>query len=81
MVSGPYPSVGSKIHGFANGYFGRDSYDCRTIEAEGPDWLVTRNTRGQVELISRTSAERIDNINDGSHCTCEDAERDEEDSW
>ena len=45
-------AVGDVIHGFANGAFGRDSYDCRTIEAVGPDWIVTRNTRGETEHAS-----------------------------
>jgi hypothetical protein len=42
--------VGDAIHGFAGGYFGRDSYECRLVEAVGKDWIVTRNTVGQVEL-------------------------------
>jgi hypothetical protein len=34
--------VGTEVHGFANGIFGRDSYGCRRIEAMGADWVVTR---------------------------------------
>jgi hypothetical protein len=60
--------VGDFIHGFANGYFGRDSYDCRVIEEEGRDWLVTRNTRGEAELITKADARRIANPGDRSHC-------------
>lgn len=44
-------AIGHAIHGFAGGYFGRDSYHCRTVEAVGPDWVVTRNLVGKVELI------------------------------
>ncbi|MFB7440220.1 hypothetical protein ACFC01_17985 [Streptomyces mirabilis] len=33
---------GDVIHGFANGAFGRDHYDCVRVEAVGPDWIVAR---------------------------------------
>lgn len=36
---------GDIIHGFANGVFGRDHYDCVRIEAVGPDWIVAREAR------------------------------------
>lgn len=36
---------GDIIHGFANGAFGRDHYDCVRIEAVGPDWIVARDPR------------------------------------
>lgn len=45
-------AVGDIIHGFANGAFGRDSYDCRKIEAVGPDWIVTRDENGDVEFAA-----------------------------
>jgi hypothetical protein len=44
--------VGQMIHGFAGGAYGRDSYDCRRVEAVGFDWVVTRNSRGEVEIVS-----------------------------
>ncbi len=44
--------VGSVIHGFAGGAFGRDSYACRRVESIGADWVLTRNTRGEVEMVS-----------------------------
>jgi hypothetical protein len=53
-------SVGDTIHGFANGCFGRDSYDCRVVEAVGPDWLVTRNSNQVAEFISKNDAADID---------------------
>lgn len=34
--------VGSIIQGFAGGYFGRDSYEDRRVEAVGVDWVVAR---------------------------------------
>ncbi len=44
--------VGQRIHGFAGGAFGRDSYTCRTVEAVGADWVVTRNDNGWPEFVS-----------------------------
>lgn len=35
-------NVGRVIHGYCNGYFGRDSYHDKRIEAEGYDWVVVR---------------------------------------
>lgn len=46
--------IGDQIHGFAGGAFGRDSYDCRIVEAVGTDWAVTRNTNGEPEMVSGT---------------------------
>lgn len=60
--------VGGAIHGFASGYFGRDSYECRMIEAKGPDWLVLRNTRGQVQMITRSDYESITDPDDRDFC-------------
>lgn len=42
-MSQPEPlKIGDVIHGFAQGGFGRDHYDCVRIEAAGPDWIVAR---------------------------------------
>jgi hypothetical protein len=62
--------VGDEIHGFANGYFGRDSYECRVVELTGRDFLVTRNTRGEVELITRKDADQIEDPEDRGYCEC-----------
>lgn len=35
--------VGEMLYGFCNGYFGRDSYDKKRIEAVGADWIVCRD--------------------------------------
>lgn len=35
--------VGSIIHGYCFGYFGRDHYSCARVEAFGADWVVARN--------------------------------------
>lgn len=44
-------STGDVIHGFAEGYFGRDSYECRRVEHVGPDYVVTRSYSGRPELL------------------------------
>lgn len=49
-------NVGDRIHGFAGGFFGRDSYDCRTVEHVGRDWVITRNTKGNWESTSLIQA-------------------------
>ena len=46
------PQVGTVIHGFARGAFGRDSFECRKVEAVGADWIVTRNAAGAVEMTT-----------------------------
>lgn len=56
-------AVGDIIHGFANGAFGRDSYDCRIIEAVGPDWIVTRNKNGNVEFAAGRHSLELCQIN------------------
>lgn len=38
-------AVGDRIHGYCGGYFGRDHYDCGTVEAVGPDWIVARSIK------------------------------------
>jgi hypothetical protein len=35
-------NIGRKIYGYCSGYFGRDSYADKVIEAEGVDWIVAR---------------------------------------
>ncbi len=35
-------NVGIIIYGFCSGFFGRDSYSDKQIEAEGKDWIVAR---------------------------------------
>lgn len=49
--------VGDVLHGFQSGAFGRDSYDCRRVEAVGTDWVLTRCThpllcQNEVEMVS-----------------------------
>lgn len=41
--------VGQVLDGFCGGYFGRDSYSPKRVEAMGVDWVVVRNDEGRVE--------------------------------
>ena len=39
--------IGMVLHGYCNGYFGRDSYECNRVEAVGADWVVVRGLESQ----------------------------------
>lgn len=34
--------IGDVLHGFCNGYFGRDDYDCKRVEIVAADYVVLR---------------------------------------
>lgn len=61
-------TVGRAIHGYAGGAFGRDSYNCRRIEAAGTDWVVTRNDAGHAEFALIRHLAGVD-PDDRSHCS------------
>lgn len=44
--------VGDTLFGFCSGYFGRNSYGPKTIEAIGADWVVVREEDGTVNFAS-----------------------------
>ena len=33
-------NIGVRLHGYCNGYFGRDDYDDKIIIAEGKKWIL-----------------------------------------
>ena len=66
--------VGERIHGFAGGAFGRDSYACRTVEAVGPDWVVTRNEQGEPEFASGWYIADREGCQPGRYCDCPEDE-------
>jgi hypothetical protein len=35
-------AIGTKLYGYCGGWFGRDAYDTKRIEAVGVDWVVAR---------------------------------------
>jgi len=52
VAQGKPLAVGDVIHGFAQGAFGRDHYDCVKIEAAGPDWIVARSANDVLSFAS-----------------------------
>ena len=54
------PRVGMILHGYCEGYFGRDSHRCKRIEAIGHDWVVAREL-GVDELVVFASFGRTTN--------------------
>lgn len=38
--------VGMVLYGYCDGYFGRDSYKNKRVEAFGVDWIVARDDSG-----------------------------------
>ena len=38
-----YPQEGMTLYGYCGGYFGRNSYNAKTIEGIGSDWIVARD--------------------------------------
>uniref|UniRef100_A0AAU8EHD8 Phage protein n=1 Tax=Bacillus phage Jabberwock TaxID=3163548 RepID=A0AAU8EHD8_9CAUD len=53
--------VGIKIHGFCNGYFGRDSYDDKIIIASGENWIVAKCERG-INWFSDIEADEMEEL-------------------
>jgi hypothetical protein len=57
--------VGSVLYGFCGGYFGRDSYSDKRVEAIGADWIVARDKRGEpVFAISDTGIDLMDELSE-----------------
>jgi len=55
--------VGDILRGFCFGYFGRDSFDDKIVEAMGPDWIVAREINtGIVRLAIRNHSESWESI-------------------
>ena len=56
--------VGDILYGYCGGWFGRDSFEDKRIEAIGPDWVICRDENGVVHTAtcSHESYERDFNI-------------------
>lgn len=52
--------VGMRLHGYCNGYFGRDSYSSKVIEGVGANWIVARESVGEVRLATFTTTEEME---------------------
>lgn len=60
---------GDVLHGYCGGYFGRDSYDDKRVEAVGADWIVARDSRGYVHFAHDPAVhQRL-----GEYCGADDA--------
>lgn len=44
----PAIQVGTILYGYCGGFFGRDSYEDKTVEAYGKDWVVCRDDQGRL---------------------------------
>ena len=53
--------IGKTLHGFCNGYFGRDSYSDKTIVYVGTDYIVAENSYGK-PVVAQFEYENIDKI-------------------
>lgn len=51
--------TGETLYGFCNGYFGRDSYADKRVEAAGVDWVVCRDEEGNVHFATFDSNKPI----------------------
>lgn len=60
--------VGSVLHGYCGGSFGRDSYSHKRVEAIGKGWLVVRNEQGQPEFYAGKKSDLEEYLNPDSHC-------------
>lgn len=69
-MDSPRPlGIGDVIHGFAQGGFGRDHYDCVRIEAAGRDWIVARDADGGVSFASgERSLRHLIMVRDSDSC-------------
>lgn len=57
----PQLRVGQMLYGYCGGFFGRDSYDTKRIEAVGTDWVVAREVdSGQVVFAQARKGLKID---------------------
>lgn len=55
--------VGTVLYGFCGGWFGRDSYGDKRVEAVGADWVVAREDNGDVVFYAG-DPERLLEYND-----------------
>jgi hypothetical protein len=54
--------IGSVLHGYCNGYFGRDGYGAKRVEAIGADWLVARDICGIPTFAQFKSQEELERL-------------------
>jgi hypothetical protein len=52
--------VGLVLRGYCNGYFGRDSYGDKRVEAFGVDWIVARDERGTPQFADLSGHRNVE---------------------
>jgi hypothetical protein len=57
-MEAPVIMVGTVLRGFCGGYFGRDSYEDKRVEAVGADWIVARDDFGRVHFACGSDVHR-----------------------
>lgn len=50
--------IGTIIYGFCGGWFGRESYQDKRIEAIGADWVVAREIYSGMPFFARFDEEK-----------------------
>jgi len=50
--------IGTVLYGYCAGLFSGDSYDDKTVEGLGSDWVVARETSGRV-VFARVDPEEL----------------------
>ena len=56
--------IGTVLDGYCNGFFGRDSYEKKVIEAIGSDWIVVRENGGPNIAVFEDIKERNEFVNE-----------------
>ncbi len=51
--------IGEILYGYCNGYFGRDSYEDKVVEAVGKDWVVCRDESGMIHFATFDGSKMI----------------------
>jgi hypothetical protein len=51
--------IGAILYGFCGGYFGRDCYEDKRIEAIGVDWVVARTLNTNEAVFAACDPERL----------------------
>lgn len=54
------PRIGQKIYSVCEGYFGRNNWQEKRIEAFGEDWIIVRDSHGQPDAAFFHSREEME---------------------
>lgn len=51
--------VGTVLYGYCGGFFGRDSYEDKRVEALGADWVVARELETGVPVFTVADPDQL----------------------